>query len=154
MFFVLSRAWTKEKTLSPHEANEPKTLYVLQHRSAESEGLRFDPHGDSEYFLRTTLVTRRKTSLSVNVYLRISYNMSCHSWISLFGTVSLIFGKLLAKAVGCLWAVWLISSCQTPWTPSASKATGSSLSDFQRTVLARCLSKSSNERGHYSDIFS
>ena len=122
MFFVLSRAWTKEKTLSPHEANEPKTLYVLQHRSAESEDLRFDPHGDSEYFLRTTLVTRRKTSLFVNVYLRISYNMSCHSWISLFGTVSLIFGKLLAKAVGCLWAVWLISSCQTPWTPSASKA--------------------------------
>ena len=42
MFFVLSRAWTKEKTLSPHEANEPKTLYFLEHWSAESEGLRFD----------------------------------------------------------------------------------------------------------------
>ena len=35
-----------------------------------------------------------------------------------------------------------------------AKRAGSSLSDFERTVPARCLSKSSNERGNYSDIFS
>ena len=37
---------------------------VVEHESAESEGLRFDPHGDSEFFLCPTLVTRRKTALS------------------------------------------------------------------------------------------
>ena len=37
---------------------------VVEHESAESEGLRFDPHGDSEFFLCPKLVTSRKTSFS------------------------------------------------------------------------------------------
>ena len=65
MFYVLSRAWDKEKTLSPHEepnlvpsnsvlrrvsyefrsrARSPWSLCgsVVEHRSAESEDVRFD----------------------------------------------------------------------------------------------------------------
>ena len=39
---------------------------VAQHPSAKSEGLRLFPHGDSEFFLRPTLVTRQKTSFSLS----------------------------------------------------------------------------------------
>ena len=38
-FFVYSRAWDNEKILSPHEESN---VIVREHRSAESEGLRFD----------------------------------------------------------------------------------------------------------------
>ena len=40
----------------------PQTLrgLVVEHRRAESEDLRSDSHGDSEFFLCLTLVTRRK----------------------------------------------------------------------------------------------
>ena len=37
---------------------------VAEHRKAESEGLRFD----SEFFLCPTLMTRRKTSLSILLF--------------------------------------------------------------------------------------
>ena len=50
MFFVLSRAWDKEKILSPHEE--------LNLRPVWSKG--WIPHGDSEFFLCPMLVTRRK----------------------------------------------------------------------------------------------
>ena len=33
---------------------------VVEHRGAESEDLRYGSHGDSEFFLCPTLVTRRK----------------------------------------------------------------------------------------------
>ena len=39
---------------------------MAQHPSAKSEGLRLFPHGDSEFFLRPTLVTRQKTSFSLS----------------------------------------------------------------------------------------
>ena len=55
MFFVLSRAWERETS---------EYRFDIEHRSAESEGLRFGSSKDSDFFLCLTLVTRRKTILS------------------------------------------------------------------------------------------
>ena len=105
MFFVLSRAWDKEKKMSPHEESKNRTsdlriprsdalplshrdsavseVYYEVHmtrvlhtarisnvdsvmfvdrnkRDGKAEGLRFDSSWDSDFFLCTTLVTRRK----------------------------------------------------------------------------------------------
>ena len=55
MFFVLSRAWERETS---------EYRFDIEHRSAESEGLRFGSSKDSDFFLCLTLVTGRKTILS------------------------------------------------------------------------------------------
>ena len=70
----MSRAWEKEKILSPHEeSNLRLSDSVLGCPTTEPQRLRWAqnpkvwgsiPHGDSEVILFPSLVTRRKTSFS------------------------------------------------------------------------------------------
>ena len=55
-FFVLSRAWDKEKVLSPHEKSNPRPSDC--------------------FFLCPTLVTRRKTSFSLSLFELKTYHLS------------------------------------------------------------------------------
>ena len=74
MFFVLSRAWVKEKRLNTHEeSNLRPSDSALRCSTAEpqSVGARNPKvwgwilHEDSEFFLCPTLVTRRKPHFSI-----------------------------------------------------------------------------------------
>ena len=77
MFFVISRAWEKEKILSPHEeSNLRLSDSVLGCPTTEPQRLRWAqnpkvwgsiPHGDSEVILFPSFVTRRKTSFSISL---------------------------------------------------------------------------------------
>ena len=77
MFFVISRAWDKEKILSPHEeSNLRPSDSALECSTTEPQRLRWSqnpkvwgsiPHGDSEVILFPSLVTRRKTSFSISL---------------------------------------------------------------------------------------
>ena len=77
MFFVISRAWEKEKILSPHEeSNLRLSDSVLGCPTTEPQRLRWAqnpkvwgsiPHGDSEVILFPSFVRRRKTSFSISL---------------------------------------------------------------------------------------
>ena len=77
MFFIISRAWEKEKILSPHEESNLKPPdSALGCSTTEPQRLRWAqnpkvwgsiPHGDSEVFLFPSFVTRRKTSFSISL---------------------------------------------------------------------------------------
>ena len=94
MFFVLSRAWDKEKITyylfySIYENRTLSTFYQYAGRAScmnfvmglahlrvsealwyiGAEGLRFDSSGNSELFICLTLVTIRKTSFSISTEL-------------------------------------------------------------------------------------
>ena len=72
MFFVLSQAWDKEK-LWVSWGTEPKTFRCIGAWNPKVWGL--IPHGDSEFFLCPTLVTRWKTSTSkINYFLSTNPN--------------------------------------------------------------------------------
>ena len=52
-------------------------LSCFEHQNAESEGLRFDTSGDSEFFLCPTLVTRRKKKLLLYCFTELkTYHLS------------------------------------------------------------------------------
>ena len=55
----------------------PQTLRgsVVEHRRTESEDLRSDSHGDSEFFLCLTLVTRRK---KISLFISLAGSKSNH----------------------------------------------------------------------------
>ena len=53
---------------------------VVERRSAESEDLRSDSHGDSEYFLCLTLVMRRK---KISLFISLAGSKSKHLSYSL-----------------------------------------------------------------------
>ena len=59
----------------------PQTLrgLVVEHRRAESEDLRSDSHGDSEFFLCLTLVTRRKKNFFLYFFSGLKSNHPSHS---------------------------------------------------------------------------
>ena len=86
MFFVISRAWEKEKILSPHEESNLKPSdSALGCSTTEPQRLRWAqnpkvwgsiPHGDSEIILFPSLVTRRKTSFSFFFFELKTYQIS------------------------------------------------------------------------------
>ena len=75
--FVMSRAWDKEKILSPYDQSSLRPSdSALGCSTTEPQRLRWArnpkvwgsiPRGDSEVFLFPTLVTKRKTSFSISL---------------------------------------------------------------------------------------
>ena len=64
VFFVYSWAWDNEKILSPHEESN---VIVREHRSAESEGLRFDSSWGLRifFFVPRSWQDEKKTSFTL-----------------------------------------------------------------------------------------
>ena len=70
------------------DRNKEWSLYgsVVEHQSTESEGLRFNSLRDSEFFLCPTLLTRRKTHLSL--FLSQAKNLPSFLFLSSMNLVS------------------------------------------------------------------
>ena len=83
MFFILPRAWDKEKILSPHEeSNLRPSDSALRCPTTEPQRWQVlsSVKGDSEFFLCPTLVIRRKTSFKIIISVSYLQHLNSQLW--------------------------------------------------------------------------